>query len=255
MLALVRPEAEAPANRALYAIRGLATPPTGQGAGNGAAGSENRSRLASVTDALEIDELVRRAQRGDRVAFNELFKRHRSDVSRVVFRMLGPSADAEDVLQEVFLQVYKSLGEFRGHSKFTTWLHRVTVNVVLMVRRAARSRPVFAGEPIDDGEPDKRLLPDEDAQRNARIAAFRRVLERLPEKKRTVFVLHELEGINPAEIAEIVGAPVLTVRTRLFYARREIAELMQQEPALAQLSAELGEADRTSCDELETEAT
>lgn len=204
--------------------------------------SQRVGRLVSVTEPVEIDELVRRAQRGDRAAFTELFRRHRSDVSRLVFRMLGPTADAEDVVQEVFLQVHKSLGEFRGQAKFTTWLHRVTVNVVLMVRRAARSRPVFSGEPMSDHEPDRRLLPDEDAARRARVEAFRRLLDRLPDKKRTVFILHEIEGKLPAEIAEIVDAPVLTVRTRLFYARRELAEMMREEPALAQLAEELGSA-------------
>jgi RNA polymerase sigma-70 factor (ECF subfamily) len=192
-----------------------------------------------VTSPFELDELVRRAQKGDRTAFAELFRRHRSDVARLVFRMLGPSADVEDVVQEVFLQVHKSLGEFRGQAKFTTWLHRVTVNVVLMVRRAARSRPVFSGEPAIDAEPDVRIGPDEDASRRQRIAAFGKLLDRLPDKKRTVFVLHELEGMAPADIAEIVGAPVLTVRTRLFYARRELAEMMRGDPILAQLAAEL----------------
>jgi RNA polymerase sigma-70 factor (ECF subfamily) len=193
-----------------------------------------------VTEQVEVDEVVLRAQRGDRAAFAELFRRHRSDVGRLVFRMLGPSPDTEDVIQEVFLQVHRSLAEFRGQAKFTTWLHRVTVNVVLMVRRAAKSRPVFTGEPSADQEADRGLLPDEGAARHARIDAFRRLLDRLPEKKRTVFVLHELEGLTPAEIAEIVDAPVLTVRTRLFYARRELAEMMRDEPVLAQLAEELG---------------
>jgi RNA polymerase sigma-70 factor (ECF subfamily) len=149
----------------------------------------------------------------------------------------------EDLVQEVFLQVHRSLADFKGQSKFSTWLHRVTVNVVLMCRRAARSRPVFAGE-VTDAEPDRGLLPDEDASRRQRLEAFRRVLEKLPEKKRTVFVLHELEGLPPVEISTIVDAPVLTVRTRLFYARREICELMRSEPTLASLAARLsGERD------------
>jgi RNA polymerase sigma-70 factor, ECF subfamily len=208
-----------------------------------------------VTEAHEVDELVGRAQRGERPAFAELFRRHRSDVSRLVFRMLGPTADSEDVVQEVFLQVHRSLGEFRGQAKFSTWLHRVTVNVVLMVRRAARSRPVFAGEPVAEQEPDRGLLPDEGAARHARIEAFRRLLDRLPEKKRTVFMLHEIEGLAPVEIAEIVDAPVLTVRTRLFYARRELAEMMRDEPALAQLTEELGAAHGEARRAAETEAT
>jgi RNA polymerase sigma-70 factor (ECF subfamily) len=193
-----------------------------------------------VTEPDDVGELIRQFQRGNRGAFTEIFRRHRADVVRLVFRMLGPVPDAEDVIQEVFLQVHRSLGEFRGDAKFTTWLHRVTVNVVLMTRRAARSRPVFSGEPLIDREADGRMLPDEDAARRRRIAAFRRLLDRLPDKKRTVYILHELEGMAPAEIADIVGAPVLTVRTRLFYARRELEEMMRDEPALAQLAEELG---------------
>lgn len=194
-------------------------------------------RLAAVPD--ELDALVKASQQGDRAAFTELFRRHRGDVARLVYRMLGPSPDAEDVVQEVFLQVHKSLGEFRGQAKFTTWLHRVTVNVVLMNRRAARSRPVFATE-VSENEPDRGGCPDEEAAKSRRIEAFRRVLDKLPEKKRTVFVLHELEGLAPAEIAAIVDAPVLTIRTRLFYARRELCELMKDEPSLAALADELG---------------
>lgn len=189
--------------------------------------------------AIDIDDLVARAQRGDRWAFTELFRRHRADVARLVYRMMGPSADLEDIVQEVFLQVHRSIGEFRGQAKFSTWLHRVTVNVVLMARRAARSRPVLTGEAPTEYEPDVGLPPDEDAMRRRRVEAFRRLLDRLPEKKRTVFELHELEGKSPAEIAEIVKAPVLTVRTRLFYARREIEAMIREEPALAQLADDL----------------
>ncbi len=195
--------------------------------------------------SAEADELVERAKAGDKAAFRELFRRHRADVARLAYRMLGHrvagnSADLEDLVQEVFLQVHKSLGDFRGQSKFSTWLHRVTVNVVLMNRRAARSRPVFAGELPLETAPDHGTRPDEDTARLRRVDAFRRVLERLPEKKRTVFVLHEIEGMAPAEISELVDAPVLTVRTRLFYARREICELMKDEPTLAHLAEELG---------------
>jgi RNA polymerase sigma-70 factor (ECF subfamily) len=194
--------------------------------------------------SAEADELVERAKAGDKAAFRELFRRHRADVARLAYRMLGHrvagnNADLEDLVQEVFLQVHKSLGDFRGQSKFSTWLHRVTVNVVLMNRRAARSRPVFTGELSPETEPDHGSRPDDAAARLRRVDAFRRVLERLPEKKRTVFVLHEIEGMAPADISQLVDAPVLTVRTRLFYARREICELMKDEPALAQLAEEL----------------
>jgi len=203
--------------------------------------------LPKVSGPVEVDELVRRSRSGDRLAFAELYRLHRETVARLVFRMLGRASDVEDVVQEVFLQVHKSLGDFRGQSKFTTWLHRITVNVVLMIRRAQKSRPVFTDEPIEgERETDGGLLPDEEATRRRRIEAFKRLLDRLSEKKRTVYVLHDIEGLLPAEIAAIVEAPVLTVRTRLFYARRELAEMMREEPALSQLEEELAEATRCS---------
>jgi RNA polymerase sigma-70 factor (ECF subfamily) len=182
------------------------------------------------------ERLIAKASADDTAAFRELYNRHRGDVARLVYRMLGGRGDLDDVIQEVFVQVHKSLKDFRGQSKFSTWLHRVTVNVVLMHRRAARSRPVFADEPLGEavmhGED---VPPDEDAERRERVRAFARLLGRLPDKKRIVFVLHELEGVAPGEIAKIVGAPVLTVRTRLFYARRELETMLSDEPSLAGL--------------------
>jgi RNA polymerase sigma-70 factor, ECF subfamily len=179
-------------------------------------------------------ELIARAARGDGEAFRRLYELHREKVARLAYRIAGGRSDLEDIVQEVFVQVYKSLPDFRGQSKFGTWLHRVTVNVVLMHRRAARSRPTFAEPAPEDriANPDD-TAPDEDAERRERIRAFGRLLDRLADKKRVVFVLHDLEGVAPSEIGRIVGAPVLTVRTRLFYARRELEAMLRDEPALA----------------------
>jgi RNA polymerase sigma-70 factor (ECF subfamily) len=191
-----------------------------------------------MTDARPQDEpdLIAKAGAGDRAAFRVLYGRHRDVVSRLVFRMLSGSRDVDDVVQEVFVQVYKSLKDFRGQSKFSTWLHRVTVNVVLMHRRAARSRPTYSEEPhADTTADDETVAPDVDVDRRERVRAFARIVERLADKKRVVFILHELEGVPPQEIAVIVGAPVLTVRTRLFYARREIEAMLADEPVLAGL--------------------
>lgn len=195
-------------------------------------------RLPTRAHMTDEDGLVRRAAAGEPAAFRALFDRHKGDVARLVWRMLGAPADLDDVVQEVFVQVYRSLKDFRGQAKFTTWLHRVTVNVVLMHRRSARSRPVLTEEaPGDLVADDGQTLPDEDAERRERMRAFQRLLGKLADKKRVVFVLHELEGMSPAEISEIVGAPVLTVRTRLFYARREIEDMLHEEPSLAALEA------------------
>lgn len=191
------------------------------------------ARAMTDDDGLGLG-LVAKAASGDAAAFRTLFQRHRGDVARLVYRMLHAPSDLDDVVQEVFVQVFRSLKDFRGQAKFTTWLHRVTVNVVLMHRRSAKSRPVFAGATPNDVLPDDgQVLPDEDAERRERVRAFHRLLARLADKKRIVFVLHELEGMSPAEISEVVGAPVLTVRTRLFYARRELEAMLADEPTLA----------------------
>jgi RNA polymerase sigma-70 factor (ECF subfamily) len=142
----------------------------------------------------------------------------------------------------VFVHVFRSLPDFRGQSKFSTWLHRVAVNVVLMIRRRARSRPTLVADDRvgREGAADS-ALPDDALARSRRLAAFRRLLDQLSEKKRTVFLLHEIEGLSPTEIAELVDCPVLTVRTRLFYARQELAGLLRTEPTLARLAEQWSE--------------
>jgi RNA polymerase sigma-70 factor (ECF subfamily) len=188
---------------------------------------------------VETPGLVERCQRGDAEAFRELFRAHRQDVTRLAQRMLGRSTELEDIVQEVFLQVHRSIRDFRHGARFSTWLYRVTVNVVLMHRRAAKSRPLFSEAPEGASAVDHRPFADEQLERRRRVAAFHRLLDRLSDKKRVVFVLHELEGLAPGEIAKIVGSPVLTVRTRLFYARRELLAMLTEEPALHGLSLEL----------------
>ena len=187
----------------------------------------------------EDRRLVARFNRGDPAAFSELFRRHQKDVARLVMRMLGTSGDVQDVMQEVFLQVFRSLPEFRGNSRLSTWIYRVAVNVVLMHRRASRSRPVLAGSELAPPPADPEPLPDEQVEQALRVAALQRLMDRLSDKKRTVFVLHELQGLSPVEIADIVGAPVLTVRTRLFYARRELMSLIGRDASLSHLFAGL----------------
>jgi RNA polymerase sigma-70 factor (ECF subfamily) len=191
------------------------------------------------------DPVVARAQAGDEGAFNELFVRHRGDVTRLVFRVLGASPDVEDVVQEVFVHVYRSLPKFRGDAKFSTWLYRLTVNVARMHLRRGRSRPRIADVAVPDapraGEsaPD---TPDHAVERAARIRALYRLLDDLSEKKRAVLVLHDLEGVPAKDIAELVEAPVLTVRTRLFYARKELYAAIARDPDLGPaVEAVLGE--------------
>ncbi len=200
---------------------------------------EPSAGMGTETGTLPRDELVERCRAGDTHAFRELFRAHREEVARLVHRLLGCGDELEDVVQEVFCQVHRSLPDFRGQARFSTWLYRVTVNVVLMHRRAARSRPVLVTGADSRSLPAPDAAPDEQVARRSYAMAFRRLLDRLSEKKRTVYILHELEGMTPAEVASIVGAPVLTVRTRLFYARRELAALLREDPELNHLARDI----------------
>ncbi len=187
-----------------------------------------------------VPPYVRRAMTGDAAAFRDVYAHHRRDVARLANRLLGPRGDLDDVIQEVFIQVFRSLPAFRGDSRFTTWLHRVTVNVVLMHLRAQRSRPQYAPEaPAETTPANDTASPLDNVARNERMKALYRILDSVSDKKRTVFILHDLEGVAAADISKMVGAPVLTVRTRLFYARKEVYAAMASEPALDAIAREL----------------
>jgi RNA polymerase sigma-70 factor (ECF subfamily) len=198
-----------------------------------------------TVEMIADEELVTRFQHGDRAAFSELFRRHHRPVSRLVARMLGVGAsnhngahELEDLVQDVFVQVYRSLENFRGQSRLSTWIYRVAVNVVLMHRRSARSRPALAPNGDASTAIDSRLSPHDQIVQRRNVEALYRHLAQLSEKKRTVYILHDIEGLAPAEIANIVGAPTLTVRTRLFYARRELLAAFREDPTLASVMAE-----------------
>jgi RNA polymerase sigma-70 factor (ECF subfamily) len=188
-------------------------------------------------------ELVARCQAGDAGAFGEIFRLYRADVTRLLHRMVGRRSDLEDLLQEVFVQVHRSIKSFRAEARLSTWIYRVAVNVALMHRRAAKSRPLIVAEPQEPLLLDESAPPDEQLSRQRRIEALYRLLDRVSDKKRAVYVLHELEGMSPNEISKVVGAPVLTVRTRLFYARREVLALLREEPALASIADEIAATD------------
>ena len=196
---------------------------------------------ASQQAAEEDRELVRRCRGGNERAFERLFLRHRGPVTRLVFRMLGPSPELEDLVQDVFIQVLRSLASFRDEARFSTWLYRVALNVVLMHLRSAGRRPRLVEEAHAAPAVDAAPSAHEVLETRQRVEAFYALLGRLSDKKRTVYVLHELEGLSPARIAAEVQVPVLTVRTRLFYARRELQRWIAEEPALGAALAALSE--------------
>ena len=191
----------------------------------------NTGKLHAVADPAAQPDLVARCQRGEKEALGELYRLYRADVSRNLHRMLGPGrGDLEDVLQEVFIEVFRSIARFRGDAKITTWLYRVCVNVAL---QRLRKRKRLAEVPADEvAESVSEETPERGLDSRRRLDAVYQILDHLSPKKRVVFVLHEIEGREPKEIAGIVGAPVLTVRTRLHYARKEFYARAAAEPKL-----------------------
>jgi RNA polymerase sigma-70 factor (ECF subfamily) len=183
----------------------------------------------------QAELLVERAQRGDRAAFKSLFLGHRGQVARLVQRFV-PANEVEDVSQEVFLHVHRSLASFRGDSRFSTWLYRLTLNVTRMHVRKQQSRPKLNLAGDDEAGRLERIEPEtpaSEAERNERMSALRRLIAALSEKKQEALILHDFEGLTAEEISKIVEAPVMTVRTRVFYARKELYAALATEPALA----------------------
>lgn len=185
----------------------------------------------AVTPSAPRADAVERARAGDVTAFRELYALHHRQVARQL-AFLVPRADLEDVLQDVFIEVYKSIRRFEGKSAFTTWLYRLTVHVAMKSRRKQTRSRLDVVEDLPD-RPDEGPTPDDvslSAERQARVEAL---LEKLSPKKRAVLVMHDLQGVEAQRIAEILDTNILTVRTRLFYARRELEALARQDPALA----------------------
>lgn len=173
-------------------------------------------------------ELIARAQRGDVSAFEGLVERHRSRVYGLALRMLNSQDDAAEVLQEAFLSAYRNLPNFRGDSQFSSWVSRIAANHALM---RLRHRKVVSQveSPLEEPSFNERgSLVDEvadfkDAERDAMDGELRRAIEeataRLGDEYRQVFVLKDLEGLSYEEIAELTGASVPAIKSRLHRAR------------------------------------
>lgn len=185
------------------------------------------SATRSTTDS-KLD-LVARAQAGDGEAFGILFEQHKKRVYSLCLLMTGDVADAEDLTQDAFIQVFRKLGTFRGDSAFSTWLYRVAVNTVLMSLRRRKPKQVSLDEPVcidhsmvprDFGRNDPELSGTVD-----RIALIRAIKE-LPEGYRRIFILHEVEGYQHHEIAAMLRCSVGNSKSQLHKAKLKIRELL-----------------------------
>lgn len=182
--------------------------------------------------------LIDRAKEGDRQALDQLLAEHRDTVRRIVYRTIGSDVDIEDVVQEASIQVVRSIGNFRGDARFTSWLYRLVSNVAKMFIRAKRSPKQLASTRISEC-PWVRTAewnPEDSIAHKERMEKLNGYIAKLSEKKRTVLLLHAAEGLTAAQIAEIVNVPLMTVRTRLFYARKELKKWMNADFDLRDLA-------------------
>ncbi len=196
-----------------------------------------RSAFGHVT-AIESEKpqttdyaLTQLAAAGDVSAFEQLYERHHRRVYSLCLRMTGNVAEAEDLAQEAFIQLYRKTGSFRGESAFTTWLHRLTVNQVLM---HFRKKGVRLEQTTDDGDVPVQVVAGTENPASMPVVdriALDRAVSQLPPGYRSVFVLHDVEGHEHEEIARMLGCSVGTSKSQLHKARMKLRGLLRQQNA------------------------
>ena len=184
--------------------------------------------LVSATDY----ELAQSASVGDISAFELLYERHNRRVYSLCLRMTQNASEAEDLAQEVFIQLFRKIGSFRGESAFTTWLHRLTVNQVLM---HFRKRGVRMEQTTEDGETPIQVVRGTENPMQMPVVdriALDKAVGQLPPGYRTVFILHDVEGHEHEEIARMLGCSVGTSKSQLHKARMKLRGLLRKQVGL-----------------------
>jgi len=189
--------------------------------------------FAPVREEVERESepsLIQRAQNGDERAFATLFERHKRRVYSVCLLMTKDVTEAEDMTQEAFLQVFRTIGSFRGDAAFSTWLYRIAVNTVLMRLRRRKSKIFVSLNEPTAGE--TRSLVPEIGTKDSRLAgtidriALSKAIESLPEGCRTIFALHEIEGYQHHEIAQMLDCSVGNSKSQLHKAKLKMRTLL-----------------------------
>jgi RNA polymerase sigma-70 factor (ECF subfamily) len=176
-------------------------------------------------------DLIRRAQLGDADAFAYLFHAHKVKVYSVCLRLTNNTAEAEDLTQDAFVQVFRKLSTFRGDSALATWLYRIAVNTVLMRFRKKTLRQVSLDEPCKaDARSGRREYGSKDSSLSGLVdrIALTRAIGELPDGYRTIFLLHEVEGYEHQEIAELLDCSVGNSKSQLHKAKLRIREILGQ---------------------------
>jgi RNA polymerase sigma-70 factor (ECF subfamily) len=183
------------------------------------------NRATSVPNFVKVEQ---NAQSHQAQSFEEVFRLHHRRVHSICLRMTGNLAEAEDLTQDVFVLVFRKLASFRGESAFTTWLHRLTVNQVLMHFRKSHVRKEQLTE---DGEMPVEILVDRNRFNRSPVLdrlSLDEAIVQLPLGYRTVFVLHDVEGLEHSEIASLLGCSIGTSKSQLHRARMRMRLLLKQ---------------------------
>lgn len=198
-------------------------------------GSLTEPRQQSATDFNEA-EAIERAKQGDAKAFQALYDKHKRRVYSLCLRMTANTAEAEDLAQEAFLQLYRKITTFRGESAFSTWLHRLSVNVVLMHLRKKSLPVVSLEETTQSSEEDspKKDFGADDIALAGSIDRMRlqRAVDSLPPGYKMIFVLHDVQGYEHNEIAKIVGCSIGNSKSQLHKARMKLRDLLKADRAV-----------------------
>ena len=192
------------------------------------------TQLKPVEKRESDANLMRLAQAGNEEAFATLFSAHKTKVYSLCLRMTGNTAEAEDLTQDAFLQVFRKIGNFRGDSAFSTWLYRVTTNTVLMHFRKKGMNLVSLEEPGDreNGAPKRDFgAPDERLHGSVDRIALARAMKELPSGYRTVFLMHEVRGYDHREIANLLRCSIGNSKSQLHRAKARMREIMSFRPA------------------------
>ena len=176
------------------------------------------------------EELVLKAQQGDVHAFDELVERYHGKIYGLTYNMTSNREDAEDLTQEVFIKAFQALPRFKGKSSFYTWLYRIAVNKTINYRKKRNRKRALSLDQFDQEIKTDEVYHDLTSKgsplRNVSLTELQKKMNEalltLSDKHRTVVVLHDMQGIPHEEIAKMVGASVGTIRSRLFYARRQM---------------------------------
>lgn len=178
-------------------------------------------------------EAIRLAQHGDAAAFEHLYQLHKRRVYAICLRMVSNTTEAEDLTQEAFLQLFRKISTFRGESAFSTWLHRLAVNVVLMrlrKKRVPESSLEEMTEPDEESDGPRRDFGAADLRLTGSIDRLNleRAIAELPAGYRSIFVLHDVQGYEHNEIAGILGCSIGNSKSQLHKARMRLRELLQE---------------------------